>query len=188
MKIGANAIRLGNILEHNGKLYIVTKPPEHTMPGKGGAFVQVEMKDVVHGTKVNERFRSSENVERVRLDEKEYQYLYADDQFIIVMDNESFEQISVDKKLLGDKTAYLQENMTITMESYEDKPMKITLPETVVLTVAETEGVVKGQTAASSYKPAIMDNGVRVMVPPFIGIGEKLVIRTEDDMYMERKK
>ncbi|MCH9753498.1 MAG: elongation factor P [Alphaproteobacteria bacterium] len=188
MKINANSIRMGNVLEHNGKLYVVIKTPEHTMPGKGGAYVQVSMKDLQTGTKVNERFRSSEDVEKARLDQKENQFLYSDEDFIYLMDNESYEQIQVDKSMLDKKIAYLQEGMNVVVEFYETTPIKIELPSTVNLEVSETEPVVKGQTAASSYKPAVMENGIRVMVPPFIDPGTKIVVRTEDDTYVERCK
>jgi elongation factor P len=188
MKINANSIRAGNVLEHNGKLWVVTKQPDHTMPGKGGAFVQVEMKEIKTGIKLNERFRSSENVEKVRLDEKSYQYLFADDTMLTLMDNENFEQINVGKNLLGNKIAYLQDGMMLTVEMYQDDPIIIKLPEQVVLEIQETEAVVKGQTAAASYKPAILENGVRVMVPPFINVGDKIVVRTEDSTYIERAK
>jgi elongation factor P len=179
---------MGNVLEHNGKLYVVIKPPEHTMPGKGGAFVQVSMKEITTGTKVNERFRSNEDVEKARLDQKENQFLYADDDFIYLMDNESYEQIQVNKVMLEKKIAYLQEGMNVTVEFYENTPIKIELPTTVNLEVSETEPVVKGQTAASSYKPAVMENGMRIMVPPFVDPGTRVVVRTEDDTYVERCK
>jgi len=188
MKISAIQIRMGNVLEYNGKLYQVIKTPEHTMPGKGGAFVQVSMKEIPGGTKVNERFRSSEDVERVRLDQKSYQFLYADDDFIYLMDNESFEQIQINKAIMEKKVAYLQEGMIVTVESHESTPLSVALPATVDVVIAETEPVVKGQTAASSYKPAILENGIRIMVPPFIDPGTKVVVRTEDDVYIERCK
>src|SRR3989344_6352980 len=147
MKIGANSIRMGNVLEHNGKVYVVIKNPEHTMPGKGGAFVQVSMKEIPSGIKVNERFRASEDVERVRLDQKSYQYLYADEDFIYLMDNETYEQIQIDKSMLEKKSLYLQEGMIIMVESHEGIPLRIELPATVELAVIETDPVVKGQTA-----------------------------------------
>ncbi len=188
MKIIANSIRAGNILEFNGRLCIVSKTPEHTMPGKGGAFVQVEMKDIKTGTKFNERFRSSENVEKVRLDSYECQFLYFDDQAVHLMNMTDFEQIQIDKKILGDKVLYLKEDMVVTVESYENTIVSVKLPTQVILVIAETEVVVKGQTAASSYKPAILDNGIRIMVPPFVNHGDKVVVNTEDDTYIERAK
>lgn len=188
MRINANSIRAGHVLEYNGKLCVVSKTPEHTMPGKGGAYVQVEMKDLKTGTKFNERFRSSEDVEKVRLDQKECQYLYSDDDFLYLLDNESFEQIQLNKNLIGDKIAYLQEDMKIDVEFYEGDALKVALPDSVVLEIKETEPVVKGQTAASSYKPAILETGIRIMVPPFIDAGTKVIVKTEDNTYVERAK
>jgi len=187
MKIDANSIRVGNLLEYEGKLWLVQKTM-HTQPGKGGAYMQVEMKDIINGTKNNIRFRSSETIEKVRLDQKEFQFLYEDGNELTLMDKESYEQIILSKDLVGEKIAFLKENMDIQVEFYGEKPISLALPETVVLSVSECEAVVKGQTAASSYKPAIMENGVRVMVPPFIEVGDKLVIRTEDSEYLERAK
>lgn len=186
--IGANSIRAGNILNYNGKLWIVSKTPEHTMPGKGGAFVQVEMKDIKTGTKLNERFRSAESVDRVTLEQKDYQYLYAEGDMLTLMDLESYEQINVSKELAGDAGAFLQDNMTVVVESYEGTALSISLPDTVILEITEADPVVKGQTATSSYKPAILENGVRIMVPPFIESGTRVVVKTEDGSYVERAK
>jgi elongation factor P len=188
MRINANSIRAGNVLEYNNRLWIVSKTPSWAMPGKGGAFVQVEMKDIKTGTKLNERFRSTEDVERVRLDQKQYQFLYLEDDSLCLMDQESYEQISVDKSILGDKVAFLQDGMMVTLESYEESPINIMLPDTVILEITEADAVVKGQTASSSYKPAILENGLRVMVPPFISSGTKIVVKTEDTSYVERAK
>jgi len=188
MRINANSIRAGNVLEHNGRLWIVSKTPSWAMPGKGGAFVQVEMKDIKTGTKLNERFRSSEDVEKVRLDQREYQFLYFEDDMICLMNQESYDQISIHKDILGDKAAFLQDGMIVTLESYEESPINLMLPDTVILEIIEAEPVVKGQTASSSYKPAILENNVRVMVPPFISSGTKIVVRTEDATYVERAK
>lgn len=187
MKIIANAIRPGNILDHNGKLYAVAKI-SHTQPGKGGAFIQAEMKNIIDGTKLNERFRSTENVERAILDEKEYQFLYEDGDNITLMDNETFDQVELAKDLAGDAAKFLQDGMMVNVHSHEGQAISIELPETVVLEVAEADAVVKGQTAASSNKPAILENGVRIMVPPFIEAGNKVVVRTADSEYMERYK
>lgn len=187
--IGANSIRAGNILNYNGKLWIVSKTPEHTMPGKGGAFVQVEMKDIKTGTKLNERFRSAESVDRVTLEQKDFQYLYPEgDNMLTLMDLESYEQITVSKELAGDAAVFLQDNMTVVVESYEGSVLSITLPDTVILEITEADPVVKGQTATSSYKPAILENGVRIMVPPFIESGTRVVVKTEDSSYVERAK
>jgi elongation factor P len=150
--------------------------------------MQVEMKDIRDGTKMNTRFRSSETVEKVHLEQKDYQYLYDEGTTIAIMDKQSFEQRSLDKELIEDKLPFLQEGMDIKLETYNDEPISLVLPETVVLEVAECEPVVKGQTAASSYKPAVMDNGVRIMVPPFINQGDKLLVRIEPLEYLERAK
>ena len=187
MKISGVAIRPGNISEYNGKLWVVLKI-QHTQPGKGGAYMQVEMKDVKSGTKTNERFRSADTVERVRLDQKDFQYLYAENDNLVLMDKESYEQIYITKEMVGDAIQFLQDGMEVTVELHEGNPITIALPDSVVLTVAETEPAIKNQTASSSYKPAIMENGARVMVPPFISSGDKIVVNTADATYVERAK
>lgn len=187
VKIIANDIRPGQILEHNGKLWVVAKIM-HTQPGKGGAYMQVEMKDIKTGTKLNERFRSSETVEKVRLDESEYQYLYQEGDHYTLMDLETYDQIHVSEEVIGDALPYLQEGITVKVESYEGAPISLSVPDTMVFTVAEADAVVKGQTAASSYKPAVLENGVRIMVPPFIEVGTRVVVKTADSTYVERAK
>lgn len=187
MKIDGNAIRPGMIIEHKGRLWIATKI-QHTQPGKGGAFMQVELKDIVAGTKLNERFRSADSVERVRLDQREYQYLYTDGDMAAFMDNETFDQVSIPLDFIGEQAVFLEEGMMVTIESYEGKPVGVHLPETVVRTVTECEPTVRGQTAASSYKPALLDNGVRIMVPPFIEPGTRVVVNTADSTYSERAR
>ena len=187
MRVNANSIRVGNVIEHQGKLWRVAKTA-HTMPGKGGAFVQMELKELQSGTKLNERFRSSEDLTVARLDQKEYQFLYDEGDSLALMDNETYEQISVKKNLLIGDAAFLQDGMTLIVESSGEKVLGVELPEQVTLAVVETEPVVKGQTAASSNKPATLENGVRVMVPPFVNSGDKVVIRTSDCEYMERAK
>ena len=187
MKINANSIRPGNVLEHKNKLWVVVKI-SHTQPGKGGAYIQVEMKDIKVGTKLNERFRSSEDVERAVLDEAEYQFLYADGDNLTLMNVTTYDQIHVSRELVGDPIAFLKDEMMITVVSYEGSPIAVELPEEVVLKVVEADAVVKGQTAASSNKPAVMENGVRVMVPPFIGVADSLRVKTADASYVERAK
>lgn len=187
MKVNANSVRVGNVLDYQGKLWRVAKT-QHTMPGKGGAFIQMELKELQSGTKLNERFRSAEDVEVARLDQAEYQYLFADGDKITLMNAETYEQMEVNVDLLGDEAVFLQDGMILTVETHEEKIMGVMLPEQVVLKVEETEAVVKGQTAASSNKPAIMANGVRVMVPPFISVGDDIVVRTADSSYLERAK
>ena len=185
MKIKGNSVRPGMVLEHNGELWLAVRS-QHTMPGKGGAYQQVELKNVRTGSKLKERFRVTEDVERVRLDQSEYQYLYGDENLLTFMDTESFEQIELEYDLMGDGATYLQDGMVVTIESYEGRAIGITLPETVVLEITETEAVMKGQTAAASYKPATLENGLRIMVPPFIENGTRVVVNTADGSYAKR--
>jgi len=185
MKINGNEIKPGNIILHNGELYIAVKT-DHVKPGKGGAFAQVELKSIVGNTKLNERFRASETVEKVRLEQKDYQYLYTQDDMLIFMDTESYEQIELQRDFVGDRAAFLQDGMMVTVESYEEKPLGISLPGQVTLEITEADPVVKGQTASSSYKPAVLENGMRVMVPPFITAGEKIVVDTAEVTYVRR--
>lgn len=188
MKIDGNAIRRGNVIEHQGRLWRAVKI-QHVKPGKGGAFLQVELKDVRGGTKLNERFRATESVERVRLDQKAHQYLYSDEDSHSFMDQTTFDQVTLTTDLIGeDQVAFLQEGMIVSVEFYEETPIGVALPEKVALKVVEADAVVKGQTASSSYKPAILENGVRVMVPPHIGTGTRVVVATADGSYVERAK
>jgi len=184
-KINGNEIRPGNVIEHNGGLWVAVKT-NAVKPGKGGAYNQVELKNLIDGTKLNERFRSAETVERVRLEQKDFSFLYEQGEALVFMDQESYEQIELQKDFVGDRAAFLQENMTVTLEIYQEKPIGITLPPQVTLTIAEADPVVKGQTAASSYKPAVLENGVRVLVPPFISAGEKIVVDTAELTYIRR--
>ncbi len=184
-RINGNEIRPGNVLEHDGGLWVAVKA-NHVKPGKGGAFAQVELKNLRDGRKLNERFRSEDKVERVRLEQKDQQFLYQSDDMLVFMDMESFEQLELPADILGDRRPFLQDGMTVTIEYYGDEALSVTLPQKVTCTIAETEPVVKGQTAANSYKPAILDNGVRVMVPPFVGTGEAIVVNTETLDYAER--
>ena len=187
MKINGNAIRPGNIIEHKGRLMRAVKL-QQVKPGKGGAFAQIELKDIRDGTKMNERFRADESVERVRLDQVDYQFLFADGDMLTFMHLETFEQIELNADLVGEPLPFLQENMEVTIELYEEEPISISLPESVVLEVTEADAVVKGQTASSSYKPAMLENGVKVMVPPHIEAGTKIVVNTAVGTYMERAK
>jgi elongation factor P len=187
MIINVNSIRIGNILEYQNRSWQVLKR-DHVKPGKGGAFVQVEMKDIVHGTKTNVRFSSSDSVEKAHLESKKYQYQYMDQDELVVMDMESFEQINFAKTLLGDSLPFLQENMNVSVEYCNDNPINILLPETVILEIIEADAVVKNQTASSSYKPAKLENQVRIMVPQFVESGDRVVVRTGDASYVERAK
>jgi elongation factor P len=185
MKINGNSVKPGMIVEHKNDLWVVTKS-QSVKPGKGGAFNQVEMKSLKNGSKLNERFRASEEVERVRVDEEKFQYLYQQDDKLIFMNLTDYEQMELDREFVGEKIKLLRENDEVILEMYDEKPIGIQLPNTLVFEVSETEAVVKGQTAASSSKPAVLENGLRVMVPPFIEQGEKVVINTEDLTYLKR--
>jgi len=178
-KINGNEIRPGNVIEHQGTIWRAVKT-NHVKPGKGGAFNQVELKNLIDGRKLNERFRASATVEKVRLEQKDFSFLYDNGDTLAFMDQENFEQIELMKDFIGDAAAYLQDGMVVRMEFYDDKPIGVHLPEQVTLEVAETEPVVKGQTAANSFKPAVLENGVRTAVPPFVGVGEKIIVSTED--------
>jgi elongation factor P len=184
-RINGNEIRPGNVLEHNGGLWVAVKV-EHVKPGKGGAFAQVEMRNLRNGSKLNERFRSADKVERVRLEQRDQQFLYETDGMLVFMDTDTFEQIELPAEILGERRPFLQDGMTIQIEYYENEALNATLPQKVTCTVAETEPVVKGQTAANSFKPAVLDNGVRITVPPFVGQGEEIVVNTETMEYAER--
>ena len=185
MKINGNSIKPGNIIEHQGKLWRAVKTM-HTQPGKGGAYLQVELKDIRDGTKLNERFRSSETVERVRLEQKDYQFLFAEGDMLTFMDVNTYDQIQIPTDFLEERAAFLQDGMTVTVESHEGRSIGVALPDQVTLEVVEAEPVVKGQTAASSYKPAKLENGVRILVPPFVGVGERVVVDTNELTYVRR--
>jgi elongation factor P len=187
MKINGNAVRPGFIIEHQGRLWRAIRT-QHTQPGKGGAYLQVELKDVRDGTKLNERFRSSETVERVELDKHDYQFLFADGDAYTLMDQETFEQIVINADLIGEPAVFLQEGMKVTVQAHEGEPLSVTLPDTVTMKIVEADPVVRGQTAASSYKPAKLENGVRVMVPPHIENGMRIVVNTADSSYVERAR
>ena len=185
MKINGNSVKPGMIVEHKNDLWVVTKS-QSVKPGKGGAFNQVEMKSLKNRSKLNERFRASEEVERVRVDEEKFQYLYQQENKLIFMNLTDYEQMELDVEFIGNKIDLLRENDEVILEMYDEKPIGIQLPNTLIFEVSETEAVVKGQTAASSNKPAVLENGLRVMVPPFIEQGEKVIINTEDLTYLKR--
>jgi elongation factor P len=185
MKINGNEIKPGNVIEHDGGLWVAVKTMA-VKPGKGGAFNQVELKNLINGTKLNERFRSSETVEKVRLEQKDFTFLYEEGNSLVFMDKESYEQLQLEKDFVGERAAFLQDGMTVTVELHEERPIGIRLPEQVTLAIVEADPVVKGQTAASSYKPAILENGVRILVPPFIASGERVVVDTTEVTYLRR--
>ncbi|MDY4841311.1 MAG: elongation factor P [Alphaproteobacteria bacterium] len=187
MKQLAGSIRIGWVIEYKGKAWTVTKA-QHIKPGKGGAFMQVEMKAVEEGTKTNERFRTEDSVEKLMVEEKDCQFLFEDSDSLTFMESETFEQFTMPSDILGDSRPFMTDGMTVYINFIDGKPISVELPMQVVCTVVETEPVVKGQTASSSYKPSILDNGVRVMVPPFINSGDKIVVATADATYVERAK
>ena len=183
MKISGVDIRPGNILEYEKGIWKVAKI-QHTQPGKGGAFMQVEMKNLIDGRKTNVRFRSQDTIEKVRLDTKDFQYLYTDGDALVFMDKDNYEQITLPADLLGDAAAFLQDGMDVVLERWEERPISVELPEQIEATIVEADAVVKGQTASSSFKPAILDNGVRVMVPPFIGAGTRIIVDVYERTYV----
>lgn len=186
--IGANELRVKHIIKIGDKLYRVVKPPIHTQPGKGGAYLQVEMKDIRTGTKLNERFRSAENIERVILEQTDYQYMYTEKDNVILMNMNDYEQIEVPSEKFGDQLPFLEENMKIIVETYETEIISVELPEHIVCQIDQADPALKGQTVTSSFKPALLTNGVKVMVPQFVESGDKIVIRSLDFSYVERYK
>jgi elongation factor P len=185
MKISGVDIRPGNIIEYEGGIWRAVKI-QHTQPGKGGAYMQVEMKNLIDGRKTNVRFRSAETVERVRLDTKDYQFLYRDGDMLVFMDTDSYEQVSLPEDLLGDAAAFLQDGMQVKLDMYNERPISVELPDQIEATIVEADAVVKGQTASSSYKPAVLDNGVKVLVPPHITAGTKIVVDVYNREYVRR--
>jgi len=184
-KVAGNEVRPGMIIELNGQLWSVVKT-QSVKPGKGGAYNQVELKNVVNGGKLNERFRSAETVDEVQLERRDFQYLYANDDMLTFMDMQSYDQIEIAADFVGDRTQFLQDGMKVVVQLHEGKPLGISLPQQVVLEVVEADPVTRGQTAASSYKSAILENGMRVQVPPFIEKGVKVIVSTDDGSYVKR--
>jgi len=184
-KINGNEIRPGFIIEHDGGLWGAVKV-NHVKPGKGGAFAQVELKNLRDGRKLNERFRSEDKVDQVELEYREQQFLYETEGRLVFMDSETYEQTEIDAELLGDRRPFLQDGMTAKLQYFGEEALNVTLPQKVRCKVVDTEPVQKGQTAANSFKPAILDNGVRIMIPPFIGPDEDIIVHTELMEYSER--
>ena len=185
MKITAVEVKPGMIIEHKNDYWSVLKA-QHVKPGKGGAFNQVELKSITKGTKLNERFRSSENVEKAELEEKKFNFLYLDENNCHFMDNITFEQVSVTKSLTENKYKLLKENLEVTITFMEEKAISIDLPNNIECIVETTDAAIKGQTAASSYKPATLENGINITVPPFIESGEKVIIDTRTLEYVKK--
>jgi elongation factor P len=187
MQVNANTLRKGHVLDYNGKLWMVLKG-EIMTPGKGASVIQVEMRDVRTGVKNNIRFRTQEIVEKVQLHEHEMQFLFATGDDYTFMDQENFEQLSIPKDIIGEPVVFLAEAMICKVMTYEGVALSVELPATVTLELTEADPVVKGQTASSSYKPAKLSNGVRVLVPPFIEAGTRIVVNTADGSYVERAR
>ena len=185
MKINAGEIRVGMILEHKNELWEVLKT-QHVKPGKGGAFAQVEMKSVDKNTKINERFRSSESVEKASLDENKFNYLYADDNYYFFINPKTFDQIEIQKKIVGEKGNLLKENIEVTVNIYNEKPISIELPNQIKYKIESTDAAIKGQTVSSSYKPAILDNGIKIQVPPFVESGDEIILDTRTIEYVKK--
>ncbi len=185
MKIYASEIRVGMLIEYKDDLWQVLKT-QHVKPGKGGAFAQVEMKSVNKNTKLNERFRSSESVEKAALDEIKHNFLYSDESDYHFMDPKSFEQISIKKNIIGEKGKMLIENLEVNISFYNNKPLSVDLPNQVTCKVETTDVALKGQTVSSSYKPAILDNGINIQVPPFIESGDKIIVDTRTIEYIKK--
>jgi elongation factor P len=187
VKVIASSIRKGNIIEQDGKLYVVLSA-ENIHPGKGTPVSQIEMRRISDGVKVSERFKTTDQVERATVEDRDFNYLYEDGDGFHFMNNETYDQILVSKDIVGSSAPYLQENMTVKLSMHDTNPVAIQMPARATLEVVETEPVTKGQTASSSYKPAVLSNGVRTAVPPHIGVGTRIVVMTEDGSYVERAK
>jgi elongation factor P len=187
VKVNGNTIKPGNVIEHKNGLWVATKV-NHVKPGKGGAFAQIELKNLKDGTKLNERFRSSESVEKVILEEIPHIFLYEENENLIFMNNNTFEQISVNINMLGDESAFLQDGMNVIINLHNDDPVSIIMPDSCVEEIIEADAVIKGQTVSSSFKPAILKNGIKVMVPGHIEVGTKIVVRPYDGTYIEKAK
>jgi elongation factor P len=184
-KIAGNEIRPGALIRHDGGLWMAVKT-QAVKPGKGGAYNQVELKNIVTGTKLNERFRADQGVEEIYLEKKDFQFLYASGDTLTFMDTDTYDQIELRSDFVGDQSPFLQEGMTVLVQTYEDKPIGIKLPLQVTLEVTEADPVLRGGTAAPSYKGAVLENGMKVQVPPFINAGTKIVVSTEDGSYVRR--
>jgi elongation factor P len=187
MKINVNELKPGYTIAYRERLWSMVKG-EHVKPGKGPAYLQAELRCLTDGTKLNQRFNTSETVERIELDQAQCQFLYGDGSQLNFMNSETFEQLAVDRNVVGEQAVYLQEGMVVTVQSFEGKALSVRIPDNVVLQVVEADPVVKGQTAASSYKPARLENGMRVLVPPHVETGTRIVVSTSDGRYLERAR
>ncbi len=185
MKVNGNKLRPGAVIEHDGSLWVAVKT-QTVKPGKGPAYNQVELKNLIDRRKLNNRFGSDEKVEQTHLEIRDFQFLYKEGDTLVFMDNDTYEQISLAEDFVGERAAFLQDGMNVSLKLHGERPVSIALPDQVVLEIAEAEPTLKGQTAASSYKPALLENGVRVMVPPFISAGERIVVDTNEIAYIRR--
>jgi elongation factor P len=185
MKVNGNELRPGAVIEHDGSLWVAVKT-QTVKPGKGPAYNQVELKNLIDGRKLNNRFGSDEKVEQTHLEIRDFQFLYKEGDSLVFMDNDTYEQISLAGEFVGERAAFLQDGMNVSLKLHGERPVSIALPDQVVLEIAQAEPTLKGQTAASSYKPALLANGVRVMVPPFISAGERIVVDTNEIAYIRR--
>ena len=187
MKVNGNTIKPGNVIEHKNGLWVAVKT-SHVKPGKGGAFAQIELRNLKDGTKLNERFRSSENIEKVILEEVPHVFLYKENENLIFMNNNTFEQVSIVKNMIGDQSAFLQDGMDVIINTYNNEVVSVNMPDSCIEEVVEADAVIKGQTVSSSFKPAILSNGIKVMVPGHIEVGSKIVVRPSDSSYIEKAK
>ena len=187
MKVNGNTIKPGNVIEHKNGLWVATKT-SHVKPGKGGAFAQIELRNLKDGTKLNERFRSSESIEKVILEETPHIFLYKENENLIFMNNDTFEQLSINVDMIGDQSAFLQDGMNVIINIYTHEPVEVIMPDSWIEEIIESDAVIKGQTVSSSFKPAILKNGVKVMVPGHIEVGTKIVVRPSDCSYIEKAK
>jgi elongation factor P len=184
-KLAGNEIYPGAVIEHQGSLWVAVKT-QAVKAGRGSSYAQVELKNLFNGSKLNERFRAAETVEEIDVERKDYQFLYAKGETLTFMDQETFDQIEMTSDFVGDRALFLQDGMVVVVESYEGRPISIRMPQQVTMTVVEADPSLKGQTAASSYKSATLENGVKVQVPPFIEAGAKIIVTTDDPTYIKR--
>jgi len=184
-KIGGNEIRPGMLIEYEGSLWAVVKTMA-VKPGKGPAYNQVELKNLLDGRKLNQRFGSTDRVEETEVEKRQFQFLYRQDEQLVFMDTANYDQIELATEFVGDRSSFLQDGMMVQLQLHQDKPIGIKLPETVVLEVVEADASLKGQTAASSYKPAKLENGLRILVPPFVSAGERVIVNTDEVAYVKR--
>jgi elongation factor P len=187
LKVAASSLRKGAVVDLDGKLYIILTA-ENIHPGKGTPVTQIDMRRISDGVKVTERYRTTETVERAEVDDRDYTFLYQDGDGFHFMNPESFEQVTASADVIGSAAPYLQESMLVTLSTHDEIPIAIELPRTATLEIVDTEPAMKGQTASSSYKPAVLANGVRTMVPPYLAVGAKIIVLTEDGSYLERAK